>query len=259
MTRTGNANQVGRIYLDLHPREGKFKHAAQFTLVSGIAGRHLPEGALVCNMPRALMEHDDVVTLFHEFGHLVHHLIGGCMGPVLGRRHRVGLRRAPSQMLEEWAWDADVLRTFARNASGEAIGADLVDRMRRADDFGKGYQARTQMFYAALSYHLHREQPADIRARTAERLEARAAVPLHRAPVCRRAALDGYSTDYYMWSRWSSPRISSRLSIRPTCSTLRSRAATETGSWPRVATRTPPIWSRTSSAGPAPSTPTRRG
>ncbi|MCU1676181.1 MAG: Thimet oligopeptidase, partial [Frankiales bacterium] len=68
---------LGRIYLDLHPREGKYKHAAQFTVAAGLAGRQLAEGALVCNFSRGLMEHDHVVTLFHEFGHLVHHVLAG--------------------------------------------------------------------------------------------------------------------------------------------------------------------------------------
>ena len=71
------ARRIGRIHLDLHPREGKYKHAAQFTLTEGVAGRQLPEGVLVCNFSRALMEHTDVVTLFHEFGHLLHHVLGG--------------------------------------------------------------------------------------------------------------------------------------------------------------------------------------
>ena len=85
----------GRIYLDLHPREGKYKHAAQFTITDGVAGRQLPEGVLVCNFSKGLMEHDDVVTLFHEFGHLVHHVLAGtgAVEPVRRRRHRVGLRR----------------------------------------------------------------------------------------------------------------------------------------------------------------------
>ena len=69
--------RIGRIYLDLHPREGKYKHAAQFTLTDGVAGEQLPEGVLVCNFARGLMEHDHVVTLFHEFGHLLHHVLGG--------------------------------------------------------------------------------------------------------------------------------------------------------------------------------------
>src|SRR5436190_1448606 len=75
---------------------------------------------------------------------------------------------APSQMLEEWAWDADVLRTFARNATGEQIPAELVHKMRRADDFGKGYNARTQMFYASMSYWFHVDIPDDLTERTRE-------------------------------------------------------------------------------------------
>src|SRR5205807_840815 len=74
---------LGRIYLDMHPREGKYKHYAQFTLANGVAGRQLPEGVLMCNFPRpkpgepALMEHGSVRTFFHEFGHLLHHVLGG--------------------------------------------------------------------------------------------------------------------------------------------------------------------------------------
>ena len=76
---TDTDQHLGRIYLDLHPRAGKYKHAAQFDLVRGIAGRQLAEGVLVCNFPRRdrLMEHSDVTTLFHEFGHLVHHVLAG--------------------------------------------------------------------------------------------------------------------------------------------------------------------------------------
>jgi thimet oligopeptidase len=158
--------RLGRIYLDLHPRAGKYSHAAQFDLVGGVAGRQLPEGVLVCNFSRRLMEHDDVVTLFHEFGHLVHHVLGG---------HQRWLRfsgvatewdfvEAPSQMLEEWAWDSDILRSFATDADGTPIPVDLVARMRTAKDFGRGVGARTQMFYAALSYWLHAEPPEDITA-----------------------------------------------------------------------------------------------
>ena len=145
---------VGRIYLDLHPREGKYKHAAQFDLVRGVEGRQLPEGVLVCNFPRGLMEHDQVVTLFHEFGHLVHHVLAGHVEWIRfsGVATEWDFVEAPSQMLEEWAWDAEVLQTFALDADGAAIPAELVAAMRRANDFGKGYAARTQMFYACLLY-----------------------------------------------------------------------------------------------------------
>jgi len=155
---------LGRIYLDLHPREGKYKHAAQFDLVLGVTGQQLPEGVLVCNFPRGMMEHTDVVTLFHEFGHLVHHVLGGRQkyARFSGVATEWDFVEAPSQMLEEWAWDAAVLRTFATNDAGEPIPSGLVDRMRAAKDFGKGYAVRTQMFYAALSYEVHENPPADL-------------------------------------------------------------------------------------------------
>ncbi len=163
---------LGRIYLDLHPREGKYKHAAQFGLVSGLAGRRLAEGALVCNFPRGLMEHRDVVTFFHEFGHLVHHLLAGRheWARFSGVATEWDFVEAPSQLLEEWAWDAEVLRTFATNTAGEPIPTELVGRMRAANQFGKGYLARTQMFYAALSYRLHLE-PVDDMTELVRRLQ----------------------------------------------------------------------------------------
>ncbi|HEX2704793.1 MAG TPA: M3 family metallopeptidase, partial [Candidatus Lustribacter sp.] len=168
--RDRGGEHIGRIYLDLHPRGGKYKHAAQFDLGRGVAGRQLAEGVLACNFPRGLMEHDQVVTLFHEFGHLVHHVLAGRGEWVRfsGVATEWDFVEAPSQMLEEWAWDAQVLRTFAVDESGEPIPAELVARMRDADHFGKGYQARTQMFYAAMSYYFHVEQPEDITARCRE-------------------------------------------------------------------------------------------
>ena len=206
VTRTDDGTPVGRIYLDLHPREGKYKHAAQFTLTNGIADRQLAEGVLVCNFPTGLMEHDDVVTLFHEFGHLVHHLVGGrqAWAEFSGVATEWDFVEAPSQMLEEWAWDAAVLGSFATNAAGEPIPADLVERMRRADDFGKGYFARTQMFYAALSYRLHLENPEDLVARTRELQEQYSMFPWLEG-TCMPTSfghLDGYTSGYYtyMWS-----------------------------------------------------------
>ena len=197
---------LGRIYLDLHPRENKYNHAAQFTLTDGLAGRQQPEGILVCNFPKGLMEHDDVVTLFHEFGHLVHHILAGRVewSRFSGVATEWDFVEAPSQLLEEWAWDAGVLRTFARNAAGEPIPADLVAAMKRADDFGKGYHARTQMFYAAMSYWFHTDRPDDLTAATRSLQEKYSMFSY--VPGTHMSAgfghLEGYSSGYYtyMWS-----------------------------------------------------------
>ncbi len=205
---------IGRIYLDLHPREGKYKHAAQFTLTDGVAGEQLPEGVLVCNFSRGLMEHDHVVTLFHEFGHLLHHVLAGHGDwfRFAGVATEWDFVEAPSQMLEEWAWHADVLRTFASDEAGEAIPAELVAAMRAADDYGKGIYARTQMFYAAMSYWFHADRALaasggevpDLTERMIELQSRYAALPY--LPGTHMFAsfghLGGYSSAYYtyMWS-----------------------------------------------------------
>jgi thimet oligopeptidase len=197
---------LGRIRLDLHPRAGKYGHAAMFELVPGLAGRQLPEGVLVCNFSRGLMEHSHVVTLFHEFGHLVHLVLAG--GQRWTRFSGVATEwdfvEAPSQMLEEWAWDADVLASFATDETGHAIPADLVARMRSAQELGKAAHARTQMFYAALSYRLHQDVPDDLAATTRE-LQASYDVFRHVPGTHFFASfghLTGYGSAYYtyMWS-----------------------------------------------------------
>jgi thimet oligopeptidase len=107
-------------------------------------------------------------------------------------------------MLEEWAWDHAVLATFATDASGTPVPADLVARMRTADEFGKGYLARTQMFYAALSYEVHRQVPDDITA-LARELQHRYDLfePLPDSHFhASFGHLGGYTSAYYtyMWS-----------------------------------------------------------
>ena len=203
----GAAERIGRIHLDLHPRTHKYNHAAQFDLVPGIRGRQLAEGVLVCNFPRGLMDHHEVVTLFHEFGHLLHHVLAGRHAWVRfsGVATEWDFVEAPSQMLEEWAWNADVLRTFATNADGEPIPAELVRRMRDADEFGKGLLARTQMFYAAVSYRFHEERPDDLTARMWELYDDYSLVrPLQGTHFHTGFGhLEGYSSAYYtyMWSK----------------------------------------------------------
>jgi len=201
-----NGERLGRIHLDLYPRTGKYGHAAQFDLVPGIEGRQLPEGVLVCNFSRALMEHDHVVTLFHEFGHLVHHVLAGrhAWARFSGVATEWDFVEAPSQMLEEWAWDADVLRSFATDKDGEPVPRELVEKMRAAKDFGKGLYARTQMFYAALSYLFHQDVPGDLTAtmqELQEKYDLFGYVPdthFHTS----FGHLEGYGSGYYtyMWS-----------------------------------------------------------
>jgi thimet oligopeptidase len=206
---------LGRIYLDMHPRDGKYKHAAQFPLKDGVKGVQLPEGVLVCNFPKpseghdALLEHDDVVTMFHEFGHLMHHVLGGHQRWVTqsGIATEWDFVEAPSQMLEEWAWSYDTLARFARHhETGAVIPRELVANMRRADKFGLGTATVQQVFYAAISLGFHRTDPATLdQLAEVQRLQ-RQYTPFRYVAGTRFHAsfghLVGYSAMYYtyLWS-----------------------------------------------------------
>ncbi|MCY1042632.1 Zn-dependent oligopeptidase [Corallococcus sp. bb12-1] len=208
------ATLKGRFFLDMHPRADKYKHAAQFTLTSGKTGHRLPEGALICNFPKpgaepALMQHGDVETFFHEFGHLLHHIFGGHTrwAGLSGVRTEWDFVEAPSQMLEEWARDVTCLQTFSKHyQTGEALPAELIERMLRADEFGKGLFVRQQMFYAALSLELYRRDPKGLDATALVRELQSQYIPF---PYLEGTYfhltfghLDGYSSNYYtyMWS-----------------------------------------------------------
>jgi thimet oligopeptidase len=207
--------KLGRIYLDMHPREGKYKHAAQFPLKDGVRGTQLPEGVLVCNFPQpsgtdpGLLEHDDVVTMFHEFGHLMHHVLGGHQRWITqsGVATEWDFVEAPSQMFEEWAWRHDTLARFARHhETGEVIPEALVDKMRRADKFGLGTQTVQQIFYASISLNFHRADPAALDQLAEVQALQKKYTPFAYVPGTRFHAsfghLVGYSAMYYTY-QWS--------------------------------------------------------
>ena len=206
---------IARFQLDMFPRQGKFKHAAMFSLRHGIQGEVLPEAALVCNFPRpsqddpALLLHTQVTTFFHEFGHLLHHLFAG-RGRFLrfsGIHTEWDFVEVPSQLYEEWAWDPEVLATFAHHhESGEPIPPELVRQLRQAEEYGKGLQVAHQMCFAALSLSYYEADPAglDTTARMVE-LKTRMTPFAHVPDTHFQAAfghLHGYSAVYYtyMWS-----------------------------------------------------------
>jgi thimet oligopeptidase len=205
---------LGRIYLDMHPRAEKYSHAAMFSMVTGKAGRRVPECALLCNLPRpgaepALLAHSDVITFFHEFGHLIHHVVGGRQRwhGASGIATEWDFVEAPSQLLEEWTFDAGTLAPFAiHHETGEPLPADEVAKLRAADEFGKGLFVRQQMFYASLSLELYRSDPAAIDLVAIEREAMESHTPFKHVDGTHMhlsfGHLDGYSAIYYtyMWS-----------------------------------------------------------
>ena len=209
-----NDELVGRFYLDMHPRTGKFGHAAHFRIRTGTSAGALPESALVCNFPGAtpgepgLMDHGDVETFLHEFGHLMHSLLARQRwNGVSGVRTEWDFVEAPSQMLEEWSWDPTVLAGFARHhETGEPIPAELVRRLQRATRFGRALDVRTQMAYARISLSLYDRPPAEVDTDSIVDAVTRAYTPVPPVPGTHMQAsfghLNGYSAFYYtyMWS-----------------------------------------------------------
>jgi thimet oligopeptidase len=205
---------VGRFYLDMHPRKDKYNHAAAFAVRTGVKGRQLPETALVCNFPGGekgdpgLMEHGDVGTFLHEFGHLLHSLFAQQEWVGLGGiSNEQDFVEAPSQMLEEWTFDPATLATFARHhETNEPIPPALVASMKRARDFGKGLDVRRQMVFARLSLSAYDRKPSEvdfdafIRQLNAKYLPFPWVEGTHFQTAFGH--LDGYSAVYYtyMWS-----------------------------------------------------------
>jgi thimet oligopeptidase len=205
---------TGRFYLDMHPRPGKFGHAAHFRIRTGTTDGALPESALVCNFPGGdpdepgLMDHGEVETFLHEFGHLMHSLLARQRwNGVSGVRTEWDFVEAPSQMLEEWSWDPRVLAGFARHyQTGEPIPAELVEQLERATRFGRALDMRTQMTYARISLSLYDRPPAEVDTDSIVEAVTRAYQPIPPMPGTHMQAsfghLNGYSAYYYtyMWS-----------------------------------------------------------
>ena len=202
---------LGRIYFDMFPRENKYKHYATFNLATGKRGFRLPEYVLVCNFPQAtdgpgLMEHDDVITFFHEYGHLLHGIFRGSTKWATGDLENDFIE-APSQMFEEWAKDPTILQTFARHyKTNEPIPAELAKKAEAADEFGRALGVRLQMFYAAISLNFYNRDPqgldtTNLVAQLQERYTPFKYVPdTHMQTAFDH--LNGYSAVYYtyMWS-----------------------------------------------------------
>ncbi|GHA01565.1 Zn-dependent oligopeptidase [Arenicella chitinivorans] len=154
---------IGTFFLDSHPRDGKFTHAAQFGIQLGKKGETLPEAALLMNFPKGLMEHGQVETFLHEYGHLLHFIFAGQNDIGYSRfQSESDFGEAPSMMLEEWVWDYDTLKRFATNEEGEVIPKALVEKMNQARYFGQALGVATQLTYTALSFDLYNRNPEGI-------------------------------------------------------------------------------------------------
>jgi thimet oligopeptidase len=215
---------IGRFYMDNHPRDGKYSHANVIPIRTGLTGRSVPSGILVCNFPAGdhktgLMEHRDVETFLHEFGHLLHLVFAGRQQ--WAQQGPFGLEwdfvEAPSQMLENWVWDYETLRRFAVNAKGEPIPRGLVEKMNRARGFTEAFGDARQLGLSAVSLAYHQSPPGDSDLTSVYRtaFDRYSPIPLSAGvhPQASFGHLTGYSAIYYtyMWSKTISSDLFTRF------------------------------------------------
>ena len=207
---------LGRCYFDLVPREGKFTHAACFAVREGVAGIQYPQASLVCNFldpnvapEEARMEWRDVVTFFHEFGHLLHALLSGQPRWRYNGQAQVewDFIEAPSQLFEEWARDPATLATFARNPdTGAGIPTDLLERLRGAEALGRPSRLLRQVALSAISLDYYEHDPPGVDPAVSYRSEWDRYYPWRFPddyhPESSFGHLTGYSAFYYtyVWS-----------------------------------------------------------
>ncbi|MFP6644029.1 MAG: M3 family metallopeptidase [Candidatus Latescibacterota bacterium] len=217
-----SGERLGDFYLDLHPRLDKYGHAAQWGLAQhkrwsdGRVTR--PVAALVCNFTKptdekpSLLTHDEVETLFHEFGHCLHTILSEApYWTMAGTNVERDFVEAPSQMFENWVWDADILASLARHyETGEPLPASMLEGMLAARHLGSGLRAERQFYYGLFDMTCHLDDDGvvdttklagDLWGSAGEGVELYAAVP----EIWFQAAfghLTGYQAGYYGY-QWS--------------------------------------------------------
>lgn len=158
---------LGRLYTDLYPRPGKYTHAACWSLwprKTWADGKEdLPLSALVCNFTKptaekpSLLQHDEVETFFHEFGHGLHGMLSRTeLARFTGTRVARDFVEAPSQMMENWVWEEPSLSLFAKHyKTGEPLPPAMLKGMKDARTLGSGMQTQGQFYLGLMDHEFH--------------------------------------------------------------------------------------------------------
>ncbi len=157
--------EIGAFYLDLFPRKGKYGHAAAFGIIDGKLKAdgvyQRPVKAMVCNFSSEaphLLSHSDVETLFHEFGHIFHGILTWAKhSRFAGTGVAWDFVEAPSQILENWAWQYDILKTIAKHYKdpSKTLSVELVAKMNEAQKAGMGMFYLRQLSFAKADLRVH--------------------------------------------------------------------------------------------------------
>jgi len=198
---------IGGVYLDLYPREGKYNHAAAFPVrAASTLAKRTPISVLVTNFDRRGLNHDELETLLHEFGHVLHGVLSKTRYADLGGTSvKRDFVEAPSQMFEEWARRAEPLALFAKLCPEcPRLSKEQVERLRAARRFGNGIRYARQWQYAAYDMPLHTAAPKPALATWVEieRASRLGHVEGTMLPASFGHLVGGYAAGYYgyMWS-----------------------------------------------------------
>ncbi|MEO8936046.1 MAG: M3 family metallopeptidase [Burkholderiaceae bacterium] len=205
---------VGTVYLDLFPREGKYNHAAAWSVRSvstlakepGRPGYRTPISALVTNFNRTGLDHRELETMLHEFGHVMHGVLSKTRyNDEAGTAVKRDFVEAPSQMFEEWARREDALKLFAEVCKDcPQLTHDQIDRLDAARKYGRGIRYARQLMFASYDMSLTTPNPADaMGAWTAiEGPTPLGTYPGTILPASFGHIMGGYAAGYYgyMWS-----------------------------------------------------------
>lgn len=210
---------IGYLLLDLYPRANKYSHAAHATILASTYDKdNRPNTAIsviMANFPKGrgnkppLFKRDDVKTFFHEFGHAMHALLGRThLASFAGTAVKRDFVELPSQMLEEWMWDRDILKLISSHyETGQEMPDDLIDRILAMKHIATGafVQRQGALSLLALDYFLEGANK-DVR-QIAQDVQSTIAKNIAYAPDTNFYAsfghLSGYGSKYYgyLWSR----------------------------------------------------------
>jgi thimet oligopeptidase len=224
---------IAHFHMDLFPREGKFSHAAAFPLVSGrklASGEYQkPVAAIVANFTKpgserpSLLQHNEVLTFFHEFGHILHQTLTKAeITRFAGSSTEGDFVEAPSQIMENWTWRSEILSRFARHyQTGEPIPERLVEQLIAAKNLNIALSKLRQAQFGLLDMWMHDEAPEKDLDRILERATEVSLFPHHAGtffPASFGHLLSGYDAGYYgylwsevygddMWSRFENEGV----------------------------------------------------